>query len=102
IIGRVMTAYECYLEIQNLKTLLEVTSRCHEGSSTPFTMSLLCVLMLITMSAIGLITEVKLWRRGTSDTVKMAMVGKPKTRKLNRRHGKNASKKNDQDQTGSN
>ncbi|KAK8721202.1 hypothetical protein OTU49_012875 [Cherax quadricarinatus] len=101
IIGRIITTYECYLEIQNLKTLLEVTSCCHEGSSTPFMMSL-CVLMLITVSAIGLIAEVNLWRRRTSDTVKMAMVGKPKTRKLNRRHGKNASKKNDQDQTGSN
>ncbi|KAK8720152.1 hypothetical protein OTU49_017504, partial [Cherax quadricarinatus] len=40
IIGRVITAYECYVEIQNLKTtLLEVTSRCDECSSTPFTMT---------------------------------------------------------------
>ncbi|KAK8720043.1 hypothetical protein OTU49_017505 [Cherax quadricarinatus] len=103
VIGRVITAYECYMEIQNLKTLLlEVTSRCHECSSTPFTMTVLCVLMSITMSAMGLIAPVKLWRRRTGDTLKMAMVRKPKTRKHNRRRRQNASEKTDQDQTGLN
>ncbi|KAK8720151.1 hypothetical protein OTU49_017504 [Cherax quadricarinatus] len=100
VIGRVITAYECYTEIQNLKTLLlEVTSHCHECSSTPFTMTVLCVLMSITMCAMGLIAPVKLWRRPTGDTLKMAMVRKPKTNKHNRRRRQNASKKTDQDQT---
>ncbi|KAK8750174.1 hypothetical protein OTU49_015280, partial [Cherax quadricarinatus] len=102
VIGRVITAYECYVEVQNLKTLLlEVTSRCHECSSTPFTMTVLCVLMSITMSAMGLIASVKLWRP-TGDTLKMAMVRKPKTSKHNRRRRQNASEKTDQDQTGLN
>ncbi|KAK8720061.1 hypothetical protein OTU49_017505 [Cherax quadricarinatus] len=103
VIGRIITAYECYMEIQNLKTLLlEVTSRCHECSSTTFTMTVLCVLMSITMSAMGLIAPVKLWRRRTGDTLKIATVRKPKTRKHNRRRRQNASEKTDQDQTGLN
>ncbi|KAK8740840.1 hypothetical protein OTU49_002719 [Cherax quadricarinatus] len=103
VFGRVITAYEYYMEIQNLKTLLlEVTSHCHECSSTPFTMAVLCVLMSITMSVMGLIAPVRLWRRGTDDTLKTAMVGKPKTSIRNRRHRNNASQKTEKDQTGLN
>ncbi|KAK8750173.1 hypothetical protein OTU49_015279 [Cherax quadricarinatus] len=64
-------------------------------------MTVLCVLMSITMSAMGLIAPVKLWRP-TGDTLKMAMVRKPKKSKHNRRRRQNASEKTDQDQTGLN